>query len=109
MQNYANENFMRINPTKTKVAIFNPLHKVDIMPQITFDGQNNIEVVEEYKLLGQIFSTDMKTIKNTKNILKKCYSRMYMLRRLNSLGCPKSDMIDVLKQQIVSIAEQAVP
>ena len=109
LQNYANENFMRINPLKTKVAIFNPLHKVDIMPQITFDGENNIEVVEEYKLLGQIVSTDMKTIKNTNNILKKCYSRMYMLRRLNSLGCPRKDMIDILKQQILSIAEQAVP
>ena len=65
LQKYADDHFMKINPLKTKAAIFNPLHKVDVMPQISFDGQNQIEVVEEYKLLGQILSMDMKTIKNT--------------------------------------------
>ena len=100
---------MKINPSKTKVAIFNPLQKVDVMPEITIDGENNIEVVEEYKLLGQIVSTDMKTIKNTKNILKKCFSKMYMLHRLQSIGCPRNEMIEILKQQILSHAEQAVP
>ena len=34
---------------------------------------------------------------------------MYILHRLNKLGCPKSEMIEVLKQQILSMAEQAVP
>ena len=69
LQQFANENFMKINQLKTKVAIFNPLNKIDVMPKISFDGQNDIEVVEDYKLLGQILSTDMKTLKNTQNIL----------------------------------------
>ena len=100
---------MKINQLKTKVAIFNPLNKIDVMPKISFDGQNDIVVVEEYKLLGQILTTDMKTLKNTQNILRKAYSKMYILHRLNKLGCPKSEMIEVLKQQILSMAEQAVP
>ena len=51
----------------------------------------------------------MKSLKNTQNILKKAYSKMYMLHRLNKLGCDKKDMIEVLKQHILSLAEQAVP
>ena len=109
LSEYAKSNFMQINQTKTKVAIFNPLSKIDIMPKISFDGENLIEVVEEYKLLGQIISTDMKTLRNTKNILKKAYLKMYMLHRLNELGCQRKDMIDFLKLHILSIAEQAVP
>ena len=109
LQKFAEDNFMKINQLKTKVAIFNPLSTVDVMPKISFDGKSNLEVVEEYKLLGQILSTDMKTMKNTKHILKKAYSKMYMLHRLNKLGCPKNEMIEVLKQQILCMAEQAVP
>ena len=86
LSEFARTNFMQINQTKTKVAIFNPLSKVDILPQISLDWENCIEVVDEYKLLGQIISTDMKTLKNTKNILKTAYSKMYMLHHLNKLG-----------------------
>ena len=109
LKSFADQNFMTINQLKTKVAIFNPLNKIDVMPKITFDGQNFLEVVEEYKLLGQIISTDMKTLKNTKNILRKAYSKMFMLHRLNKLGCPQNEMIEIMKQQILSMAEQAVP
>ena len=34
---------------------------------------------------------------------------MFMLHRLNSLGCPRDEMVVVLKQHILSMAEQAVP
>ena len=34
---------------------------------------------------------------------------MYMLHRLQKIGCPRAEMIEVLKQEILSLAEQAVP
>ena len=33
---------------------------------------------------------------------------MWFLRRLKSLGCPNSELVDVLKQQILSICEGSV-
>ena len=39
----------------------------------------------------------------------KAYKRMWILRRLKILGCSTADLLDVLKQQIISILEQAVP
>ena len=50
----------------------------------------------------------MKTISNTEFICKKAYRRMWILRRLKSLGCPEAEMLDVLKQQIISICEGSV-
>ncbi len=79
------------------------------MPEIKLTpDSDNIEVVEEYKLLGQVIRTDMKTISNTENICKKAYVRMWILRRLKELGCCISDLLDVMRHQIISITEQAV-
>ena len=80
------------------------------MPNISLQQRaNNIEVVEQFKLLGQIISKDMKTIANTQNICNKAYTRMWILRRLKELGCPTEELLDVLRQQILSVVEQAVP
>ena len=50
----------------------------------------------------------MKTISNTEFICKKAYRRMWILRRLKSLGCPEAEMLDVLKHQIISVCEGSV-
>ena len=34
---------------------------------------------------------------------------MWFLRRLSSMGCPQKELIEVLKQQIVSVCEVGVP
>ena len=108
---YSTDSFMKINKTKTKAAIFNPLRSIDIQPKIILDEneQSEIEVVGEVKLLGQIITTDMKTTKNTRNICHNAYSRMNMLRRLSAWGCPKPELLDVLRQQVLVMVEQAVP
>ena len=101
---------MLINQDKTKVAIFNPLKNVDILPEISLTHDSpNIEVVEKYKLLGQIVTTDMKTISNTINICSKAYNKMWILRRLKEIGCQTSELLDVFRQHILSIVEFAVP
>ena len=110
LQKFASDHSMVVNPEKTKVAIFNPLHKIDIMPEICLEeGSPNIEVVEQVKLLGQIISSDMKTFPNTQNICNKAYARMWMVRRLKELGCPRAELLDILRQQVLSVVEQAVP
>ena len=81
-----------------------------MMPEIKLaPDAENIEVVEEYKLLGQIIRTDLKTSSNTDSICRKAFKRMWILRRLKELGCCHSDLLDVLSHQIISIAEKAVP
>ena len=107
---HANHSKMLISESKTKAAIFNTLHSVDIQPNITLGNiEQPIEVVDEIKLLGQIITTDMKTIKNTRNMCRNAYARMNTLRRLSALGCPRNELLDVLRMQVLCMVEQAVP
>ena len=78
-------------------------------PQLSIEEGSYIEVVEEQKILGQIIRSDMKTFSNTEYICKKAYRRMWILRRLKALGCPIPELIDVLKQQVISVCEVSVP
>ena len=78
LQQFANEHKMIINQKKTKVAIFNTQKNIDILPEISFNGIDNIEVVDQHRLLGQILTTDLKTMANTLNICKKAHKQVFM-------------------------------
>ena len=105
---YSEDRKMLLNPIKTKAMIFNTLRNYDCMPEISIQGGENIEVVEQHKILGQIVRSDLKTITNTEAICKKGFKRMWILRRLKSLGCPTAELLIVLREQIVSICEVCV-
>jgi hypothetical protein len=99
------ERNMRLSNIKTKTMIFIPLRIYNISPEISISPGSFTEVVEEQKILSTIFRSDMKTISNTEYICKKAYTRMWILRRLKTLGCPIPELLDVLRQQILSICE----
>ena len=107
--NLSKERKMVLNPTKTKTMIFNMQNNYDVLPLISTGDTAELDVVEEHKILGHIIRSDMKTISNTENICKKAFKRMWILRRLKALGASKNQLIEVLKQQIVSVCEVGVP
>ena len=49
---------MKINETKTKIMMFNQARKIDILPEVKLNG-NNIEVVDEAKLLGFMITNNL--------------------------------------------------
>ena len=100
---------MLLNPLKTKAMLFNPHRIYDFIPTLTTGGGEYMDVVEEQKILGFILRSDMKTISNTEYICKRVYKRMWIIRRLKSLGCPVPELLVVLQQQIISICEGSVP
>ena len=99
---------MRINYSKTKVMIFNPCTGKDFQPLLTIDDQN-LEVVEEIRLLGLVLRSDMKWSSNTAHMVQKANKRLWILRRLKSLGAKPEDLTDVFIKQVRSVLELAVP
>jgi hypothetical protein len=67
---YAEENSMVINYKKTKVMLFNNCKKWDFMPELVVEG-NQLEVLEEIKILGVVVRSDMKWCSNTKCIVEE--------------------------------------
>ena len=107
-QKYAMKNGMRINPKKTKLILFNPSKNTDFIPEFKLSNEN-IEIVEETKLLGLVVSNDMSWASNTQNMVARCSKKLWMLRRLKNLGASIDDLVDVYSKQIRSILEYAVP
>ena len=104
----ASNNEMKLNYKKTKVMIFNPCRNIDFMPEICIEG-NELEVVEEMRLLGLIIRSDMRWTSNTENMIKKASKRLWMLRRLKYLGASELDLVDVYTKQIRCVLELAAP
>ena len=105
---YSGRNQMVINEKKTKMMVFNPCTSIDFMPEFKLNN-NQLEVVEEMRLLGVILRSDMKWTSNSENIVKKGYQRLWMMRRLKELGANEDELLDVYMKQVRSILELAVP
>ena len=61
---------MRLNNDKTKVMLFNSAKQWEFMPEILVEGRN-LEVVEAFKLVGVVISSNLKWEENTEYITKK--------------------------------------
>ena len=105
---YAEQNEMRINFSKTKLMLFNPSRTLDFMPDFNLDG-HQIELVSHTKLLGLHISDNMKWKNNTENMIKKASKRLWILRRLRSLGARSNSLLDVYVKQVRSILEFGAP
>ena len=107
-QEYCTLNEMRINQKKTKFMVFNPCTSKDFMPNFKL-GEKDLEVVDEMRLLGLIIQSDMKWQSNTDNMVAKANKKLWMLRRLKTLGADTADLVDVYVKQIRCVLELAVP
>ena len=105
---YCEDNSMKINHNKTKVVLFNTARKYDFMPKLSTQKDINLEVVEEFKLLGLMFQSNLRWQANTDFICQKAYSRLWMLRRLKSLGANRDEMMDVYCKQVRCVLELGV-
>ena len=61
------------------------------------------------KIVGFQLRSDLKTISNTRYMIKKAYSRMWILRRLKALGAKRHRLIDVLQKQVLIVLTLGVP
>ena len=106
---FAKDHEMVLNSSKTKIMLFNKSSKWDFMPEICISEGQNLDVVEEFKILGLTVSTDMRWDKHTKNICRRGYMQLWALRRLKNLGASTDILVDLYEKQIRSILEYAAP
>ena len=107
-EEFAKANEMQLNYKKTKLILFNPCSSMDFMPQLRLSG-NDLEVVNEIRLLGLVIRADMRWCSNTQNMIEKANKRLWILRRLKNMGANQEDLVDVYIKQIRCVLELAVP
>ena len=88
--------------------LFNPCRSIDFLPEIKLDG-SQLDLVEEMKLLGVVIRSDLKWKDNTEFIVKRAYKKLWVLRRLKSLGAGQDKLLDLHVKQIGFLLEMAAP
>ena len=88
--------------------IFNKLKKYDFPPEYSFRNGENLEVLEQTKLLGIQLTSDLRWSSNTNAIYDKAMSKMWRLSRMNLLKLESALIIDYYLKEIRVLAEQGV-
>ena len=97
---------MRLNENKTKNMIFNYSKKNQFTTNLSVNGEE-IELVEETKLLGTYITKDLKWNKNTKELVKNGYKRMQLLNRAASFTSNIEDLKSIYLTYVRSAIEQS--
>ena len=108
IEQYADDNQMKLNFSKTKFMLFNPTKTFDFIPEYKTSG-SEVETLEEMKLLGLVLRNDLSWSSNTEYMTKKAYKKLWMVRRLKSQGANYDDLKDVYIKQVRSTLEFGVP
>ena len=109
LSSYTNRHLMSINKSKTKTMLCNTRVKWDFQPELTINGTDKLQIVDEIKVVGYIMRNDMKTSSNTAYLIAKAYKRMWIIRRLKDLGASTPQLIDSLQKQVLSVLWLGAP
>ena len=82
------------------------LHSRQFQTRVFIDN-SLLEQVRETKLLGVIISEDLSWHANTKNLVKKAYMRMNILRKLYEFDVSKAQSVQIYILYIRSVTEQS--
>ena len=109
LSEYCRQAKMSINRQKTKCMLFNRAKNYDFTPELCLSEEARLDVVEEMKLVGYNIRSDLRTKSNTTYIVGRAWKRMWIIRRLKSLGASVTDLLSVLRCQVLSVLQFAVP
>ena len=97
---------MVLNPKKTKHMIVNFCSSYKFKTRIEVEN-SLVDQVNQTKLLGVIISDDMSWNENTRELVKKAYKRMIILRKLQEFKVDRKDLVKIYFQFIRSAVEQS--
>ena len=106
INNWTNNQKMEINQNKTKAMVVNFTNTHQFTSRLQLKGQN-IEIVDNMKILGLTVSNKLDWNMNTSILVKKINARMVLLRSVFSFGASISEMVHLWKLFCLSVLEQS--
>ena len=98
------QNKGKLNVQKTKTMIFN--FCLDHQFQTRLYVENTLlETIRETKLLGTVITDDLKWHGNTQMLVRKGYTRMQIIHKLNSFNVSREDLKEIYVLYIRSVLE----
>ena len=107
IHDYCIEHKMELNPQKCKEMYVNFMkNSITAMRPISI-GNQNVQRVRTYKLLGVIISDDLKWNTHVEYVITKAAKRLYALRLLKRAGVMPEDILKIYTCNIRSVLEYA--
>jgi len=103
LADWSSQNFMNINTAKTKEMLLGPINNDP--PCLLTIGDNSIERVNSFKLLGVTVTYTLKWEENVSKICAKAGTRLHFLKLLKRAGMPASELINYYKTVIRPVIE----
>ena len=104
LNNWAKDNMMRFNATKTKEMVFD-FRRINQPPsKLTMDGVM-IERVTEAKILGVTLQSDLKWNSHIASVIKKANKRLHLLKLCKRAGLKSSQLITMYTTLVRSVLE----
>ena len=94
---------MKLNPKKCKEMLINFMQNDNFTTRPIVLGNNTVECVTTYKLLGIIISNDLKWNEHINYISKKASKRLYSLRILKKVDVGRERILKVYVTTIIPI------
>lgn len=106
INDWTERNNMRLNVSKTKELRVSFL-KDSLLFDTLSSSSSDIEIVEDFKLLGVTISSNLSWNTHVNNICVKASKRLYALRVLKRSGAPAKDLVTVYCAFIRPVLEYA--
>ena len=97
---------MIISEKKTKAMLFNFTDNYQFSTRLQLKGQN-IEIVNQMKILGTVVNSDLTWTENCRLIIKKVNNRMQLIRNIYSFGATNEEMVHLWIVFCRSVLEQS--
>ena len=108
IHDYCIEHKMKLNPKNCKDMYVNFMKNLITTMQPISVGNQEVERVGSYMLLGVIISDDLKWNAHIEFVMAKVAKRLYILRLLKCAGVMPEDMLKVYTYNIRLVLEFAV-
>ena len=105
---WTERNNMKINPKKCAVLNYKFNDSLATLPPLSIND-SQLAVVHKVNLLGAMLSDDLKWNLNTKQIITKCSSKLYMLSKLKAFKVSRQDLVKIWTTFIRPCTEYAAP
>ena len=106
LDSWSDKQQMKLHEKKTKIMLINFTKNYQFSTRITLKN-SNVEQISEMKILGTILSDKLTWDSNCSNIIRKCYMRMQLLRKVASFGTDPEVLKIIYIQIIRVILEQS--
>ena len=103
---WTNSKQMKLNGKKSNYMIFNFTRSYQFNTRLYLE-KNLLVQMAETRLLGVIVSEKLTWHSNTANLVKRCYQRMIILKKLYQFSVPMEDLVNIYCMHVRSIAEQS--